>query len=48
MVKNGVVLDVDVYWMPQTITSGGKDEINGDWGNAVATLNVDTHKAGLW
>jgi porin len=48
MAKNGVVLDVDVYWMPQTITSGGKDESNGDWGNAVATLNVDTHKAGLW
>ena len=48
MAKNGVVLDVDAYWMPQTITSGGKDESNGDWGNAVATLNVDTHKAGLW
>lgn len=48
LAKNGVVLDLDVYWMPQTITRGGKDESDGDWGNAVATLNVDTHKAGLW
>ena len=30
MAKNGVVLDVDAYWMPQTITSGGNDESNGD------------------
>lgn len=48
MAKKGVVLDLDVYWMPQTITRGGKDEENGEWGNAIATLNVDTHKAGLW
>ncbi len=48
MAKKGVVLDLDVYWMPQTITSGGRDETGGAWGNAVATLNVDTGKAGLW
>jgi porin len=49
MAKNGVVLDLDVYWMPQTITSGGKDDGSGSgWGNAIATLNVDTQKAGLW
>jgi porin len=49
MAKNGVVLDLDVYWMPQTITSGGKDDgRGGGWGNAILTLNVDTQKAGLW
>jgi len=48
MAKKGVVLDLDLYWMPQTITSGGKDEDSGSWGNAIATLNVDTQKAGLW
>jgi porin len=49
MAKNGVVLDLDVYWMPQTLTSGGKnDGSGGGWGNAILTLNVDTQKAGLW
>ena len=48
MAKNGVVLDLDLYWMPQTIISGGKNDSNGEWGNAIATLNVDTQKAGLW
>jgi porin len=48
MAKKGVVLDLDVYWMPQKIISGGKDESGGGWGNAIATLNVDTRKAGLW
>jgi porin len=48
MAKKGVVLDLDAYWMPQTITSGGKDESSGSWGNAIATLNVDTQKAGFW
>jgi len=48
MAKKGVVLDLDLYWMPQTITSGGKKEESGSWGNAIATLNVDTGKAGLW
>jgi porin len=48
MAKKGVVLDLDLYWMPQTITSGGKDDSSAAWGNAIATLNVDTHKAGLW
>jgi porin len=48
MARKGVVLDLDLYWMPQTITSGGKNEESGAWGNAIATLNVDTQKAGLW
>ena len=48
MAKKGVVLDLDLYWMPQAIISGGKDEESGSWGNAIATLNVDTQKAGLW
>jgi len=48
MAKKGVVLDLDLYWMPQTITSGGKNEESGSWGNAIATLNVDTQKAGFW
>lgn len=46
--KKGVVLDVDTYWMPQTITSGSKDRATGGWGNTYATLNVDTQKLGLW
>jgi porin len=46
--KKGVMLDFDLYWMPQTITSGGKDQGGGDWGNAIFTLNVDTQKAGFW
>lgn len=49
MAKKGVVLDLDVYSMPQTILSGGKDSGSGGvWGNVIATLNVDTQKAGLW
>jgi porin len=48
MAKKGMVLDLDLYWMPQTITSGGKNEESGSWGNAIATFNVDTQKAGLW
>ncbi|MDP3584776.1 MAG: carbohydrate porin [Thiobacillus sp.] len=48
MAKKGVVLDLDLYWMPQGIISGGKDEESGSWGNAIATLNVDTQKAGFW
>ena len=48
MAKKGVTLDLDLYWMPQTIISGGKDETSESWGNAIATLNVDTGKAGLW
>jgi porin len=48
MAKKGVVFDLDVYWMPQTITSGGKNDGSEVWGNAIATLNVDTQKAGLW
>jgi porin len=48
MAKKGVTLDMDVYWMPQWITSGGRKTDNSDWGNAVVTLNVDTQKAGFW
>jgi len=48
MAKKGIVFDMDLYWMPQEITSGGKDETSGLWGNAIATLNVDTQKLGWW
>jgi len=48
MAKKGVTLDLDLYWMPQTILSGGKDETGASWGNAIAALKVDTGKAGLW
>jgi porin len=48
LAKKGVVFDADVYWVPQTITGGGKDDGSGGWGNAIATLNVDTQKLGLW
>ncbi|MDO9315322.1 MAG: carbohydrate porin [Burkholderiaceae bacterium] len=48
MAKKGVVLDFDLYVMPQKITSGGKNENSETWGNAITTLNVDTQKAGLW
>ena len=46
--KKGVVFDADVYWLPQKVVSGGRDSGGGGWGNAFATLNVDTQKAGLW
>lgn len=48
LAKKGVVLDLGVYWMPQKVTSGGRDSASGDWGNAIFTLNVDTQKLGLW
>lgn len=31
MARKGVTLDVDLYWMPQTIMSGGKDTVGGAW-----------------
>ncbi|MFN7428125.1 MAG: carbohydrate porin [bacterium] len=48
MARKGVVFDLDAYWMPQSIVSGGKDTGSAAWGNAIATLNVDTQKAGMW
>lgn len=48
LAKKGVVLDLDLYWMPQTITSGGRDTASGDWGNTIFALNLDTGKMGLW
>lgn len=48
LAKKGVVLDVDAYWWPQKITSGGKNTSGGNWGNLNIELNVDTGKAGLW
>jgi porin len=48
LAKRGVVFDVDGYWTPQTITSGGKNSSGGNWGNVNATLNIDTGKAGWW
>lgn len=29
MAKKGVVLDLDAYWTPQTITGGGKNQESG-------------------
>ncbi|MDO9596101.1 MAG: carbohydrate porin [Azoarcus sp.] len=46
--RKGIVVDLDVYWMPQTITSGGRDTASGNWGNAIFTLNLDSQKLGLW
>jgi porin len=49
LARKGIVLDLDTYWTPQTIVSGGKDDgSGGSWGNAIITLNLDTGKAGLW
>jgi len=48
MAKKGVTLDVDLYWMPQTILSGGKDETTASWANVITAFKVDTGKAGLW
>lgn len=48
MAKKGVTLDVDLYWMPQSILSGGKDETTASWGNVITAFKVDTDKAGLW
>jgi porin len=48
MAKKGIVLDVDAYWTPQTITSGGRDTGGSNWGNAIVALTVDTGKLGLW
>jgi len=48
MAKKGIVLDVDAYWTPQTITSGGRDAGGSNWGNATVALTVDTGKLGLW
>ena len=48
MARKGIVLDVDAYWTPQTITSGGRDSGGSSWGNAIVALTVDTGKLGLW
>ncbi len=48
MARKGIVLDVDAYWTPQTITSGGRDTGGSSWGNAIVALTVDTGKLGLW
>jgi len=48
MARKGIMLDADVYWTPQAITSGGRDTGSSDWGNAVIALTVDTGKLGLW
>jgi porin len=48
MARKGIVLDVDAYWTPQTITSGGRDSGGSNWGNAIVALTVDTGKLGLW
>jgi porin len=46
--KRGVVLDADLFLIPQGVVSGGRDTGAELWGNADYTLNVDTDKLGLW
>lgn len=46
--KKGFVFDQDIYWTPQAIVDGGKNETGGNWGNAVTSIHIDTAKAGLW
>lgn len=46
--KKGIVFDEDIYWTPQVIVDGGKNETGGNWGNAVTSIFIDTTKAGMW
>lgn len=46
--KKGVVFDVDLLATPQDVVGGGRSTGSNTWGNADYTLNVDTHKLGLW
>jgi porin len=48
LAKKGFVLDEDIYWTPQVIFDGGKNETGGNWGNAVTSMHLDTAKAGMW
>ncbi|HWS78947.1 MAG TPA: carbohydrate porin [Thermomonas sp.] len=48
LAKKGFVFDQDIYWTPQAIISGGKNETGGNWGNAVTSMHLDTAKAGMW
>jgi porin len=44
----GIVLDVDLLLTPQSVLSGGRSTGSALWGNLDYTLNIDTHKVGLW
>lgn len=46
--KKGIVFDEDVYWTPQAIVDGGRNQTGGNWGNAVTSIHIDTAKAGMW
>jgi porin len=48
MGKKGIVFDVDLILTPQAVATGGHDTGADFWGDAEYTLNIDTHKAGLW
>ena len=49
MAKKGVVLDLDVYCDAADDHERGQGRAEAAaWGNAIATLNADTQKAGLW
>jgi porin len=42
------VLDLDLLLTPQVVMGGGRNTGGSFWGNLDYTLNVDTHKLGLW
>ena len=46
--KKGFVWDEDLYWWPQAIVAGGKEQTGGNWGNLVTSMHLDTGKAGMW
>ena len=46
--KKGVVLDANMFLLPQGVVTGGKETGAEFWGNVDYTLNFDTGKMGLW
>ncbi|WP_431064868.1 carbohydrate porin [Methylotuvimicrobium sp.] len=48
LAKKGVVLDADMYLLPQGVIAGGKDTAAEFWGNVDYSLDLDMGKMGLW
>ncbi len=48
LAKKGVVLDADMYLLPQGVITGGKNSTADFWGNVDYSLNLDMGKMGLW
>lgn len=46
--KKGVVLEADMFLLPQGVVAGGKDTAADFWGNLDYSLTLDTGKMGLW